>query len=246
MRRGIDVAETLKLLGQEAQDAYCSTEDKEWEHVPEDAMCGHMHPVKSDDGSWYEITYCEGWRVETGHLFSVAHRFLDGDWDVTDLCDVSKEEYLQFSKEYFDESESVGCYMQYVYEHGEDPLGYFHIRRNILPKSERWCVWVTGTEEGVRVVKSRRSGRVQVAPGDIPKHVRSYLGMTTDDYLLDFKTIEELDDAACDDAKTKFVKPNILRIEFCCDAPGKPRSEKAIKRELRKLAIEICRTSEST
>lgn len=142
-----------------------------------------------------------------------------GDHEPLEASDVpSDEEFSRLWREY----------SQWVLDTGRDPLGEFNVRHTRKVK-ERWFLRIGKTLVGPRLLAARR-GKTIYQPGEIPEHLRSFLNLTADFRLGDFKFWEDLIK----------LEPTIKPWKWwaCQLEQDQPRPDAAIARELRKAARE--------
>jgi hypothetical protein len=176
-------------------------------------------PVEGEHG-WYLSSY---WRYVDGTLGVDA--FTDGDHEGIEENDMpTLEQVMRDWRAYYED----------VARTGSDPLGQFAVSVSRTQR-ERWQFrFAARAVVGIVLVTARRAGRTY-APNDLPAHVREYLMLRIDAYgrafVGDFATWAEFATAVLD-GHGRPVRPHV----WWTDTLDAPRSDAAVRRDLRRLA----------
>lgn len=203
-------------------------------------------PFRDDNDEWEESHIGYEWIVEDGRVW-VQETYLDncGDIDYGERrafdedpgwCDTLCDEQGK------DSDKANRGYEEYVAKTGDDPLGQFYVRTRIEAK-QKWQVRFSNSIGGPVLFGARRNGRGEW----------SHSGEGCPQGLLEFLELEQrnptgvhrftgeggMDTLCCwavSDERVKFQRDSrYLKMMVTIDA-NRPRSESAIRRDLKRAA----------
>ena len=170
-----------------------------------------------DDG-WHEATV---WFHDDGYTID---SFSDGDHEHLEKEDLLSPDQI---------ADCWRKYHQHVLDTGEDPIGCFFVRTTLTYK-ERWEFKFSKSLAGIRVIKSRRTGKIYT-PEELPDHVREYLLLTRSQSGR-WTNITEAVEPSEQDSFEEITGQKLGPWCFITIERTAPRSPRAIARDLRKKA----------
>lgn len=216
-----------------------------WESLPESADCMEWIPHWCDDCEcWHECWHGIGWEVEGGSVvMSEWTCDSDGNWDSDcatlyredpEYCDTAVDRLLQ------DSTRAYLRYAEHVAKTGDDPLGQFYVRTRIEGK-EKWQVRFRAAIGGAVLVGARRNGRGEWSRGGdgCPRGLLEFLELASRGGNRVFRfggSMDELRQLAESDDNCDVQRDSrYLKMVVTIDA-NRPRSESAIRRDLKRAA----------